>query len=62
MVLYHITVVLKLVQSSSSSSGGGSCTLSHSTERALIGLFKEDPEELVNVVMAMRAQSVTPSL
>lgn len=57
----YIPVVLKLVQNTSGG-GGVSCTLSHSTERALVSLFKEDPEELVNVVMTMRAQSVIPTL
>ena len=46
----------KLVQSHSW--GGGGCTLSHSTEKAVAALFREDPEHLVNMVMAMRAHGV----
>ena len=53
-------VVQKLVQSHSW--GGGGCTLSHSTEKAVVGLFREDPEQLVNMVMAMRARGVMPTL
>ena len=58
----YIPVVLKLIRNTSGGGGGDSCTLSHSTERALVSLFKEDPEELVNMVMTMRAQNVIPTL
>ena len=40
----------------------GHNSLSHSTEKAVVGLFREDPEQLVNMVMAMRAHGVMPTL
>ena len=58
--LCRASVVQKLVQSHNR--GGGGCTLSHSTEKAVVALFREDPEQLVNMVMAMRASGVMPTL
>ena len=42
--------------------GGGGCTLSHSTEKAVVALFRDAPEQLVNMVMAMIAHGVMPTL
>ena len=58
--LCRTPVVQKSVQSHTR--GDGSCTLSHSTEKAVVALFREDPEQLVNMVMAMRAHGVMPTL
>ena len=58
--LCRTPVVQKLVQSHNRDDGG--CTLSHSTEKAVVALFRDAPEQLVNMVMAMRAQGFMPTL